>query len=117
MARLRLARLRHQCPTTRADERDESDERDNNEVGHLLSLLSIQEIFSIFVASRQIVLADIFLRKCFSLLSKIENVEVFNCKWTERTSLISCIVIGLCTLLVHLPHTIQVWGIVSFILA
>ena len=66
MASLRLARLRRLCPTTRADERDE---RDNNEVGHLLSLLSIQEFFSIFVASRQIVLADIFLRKCFSLLS------------------------------------------------
>ena len=48
-------------------------------------------------------------------LSLSENVEVFECKRTTNSThfLFSYVAIHL---LAYLPHTIQVWGIASFIL-
>ena len=56
-------------------------------------------------------IADIL--KVFSQ-SYYENVEVF-LTTGRRTTLISCIAMCGYAQIVHIPHTIQVWGIVSFV--
>ena len=62
------------------------------------------------------VLSNILFTKVFFAFVLNRKCGSFQCKWTKRTSLISCVVMEL-----HnswcIPHTIQVWGIVSFILA
>ena len=57
--------------------------------------------------------ADIL--KVFSQ-SLLENVEVFK-REDKRIALISCICMGVLVHSVPMPHALQVWGIVSFILS
>ena len=53
--------------------------------------------------------------KVFSLLSLLENVEVFKYKKTTNSTHVLCSRVAM-HLFVHIPHTIQVWGLASFIL-
>ena len=58
--------------------------------------------------------ADIFNESVFTL-SLSENVEVFECKRATSNTYFLYSYVAM-HLRVYTPHTIQVWGIVSFIL-
>ena len=74
---------------------------------------SFCEIFYIFVES------NVLIRwmNIYESVFRSPNLKMwkFSKLRDKRTALISCVVVWLCTLCAYLPHTIQVWGIISFI--
>ena len=77
-------------------------------------VLSFAIFLLILLCREHYALGITYLMKVFSLLSLTRNLENFTTK-RITTALISCIAMWLCTFLVYTPHTIQVWGLVSFI--
>ena len=78
-------------------------------------MLFVYENISTFVIGLGCERSNSYIIESVFALSLSENVEVFNDnRTTDNTHfLFSCVAMHL---LVYLPHTIQVWGIASFIL-
>ena len=78
-------------------------------------MLFVYENISTFVIGLGCERSNSYIIESVFALSLSENVEVFKCKRTTNSthSLYSYAAVHL---LVYLPHTIQVWGIASFIL-
>ena len=77
-------------------------------------MLLVSEILFNFVMSWELYPRQTY-RKCFRSPSK--KMWKFSMQEDKRTALISCICMGTLARSVSMPHALQVWGIVSFILA